>query len=203
MRRNEFDCRDLEIVSEVLREAKIGHLAFLRQGELELLPFNFTYDGEHVYFHGSPKTGLAGAVGQSVKFLSYKDLAWIPSTWRHPELACPATTYFCSLSLKSELVEVHSLQEKAKSLEGFMRKYQPEDPYLALSDPRYEKPLKALFVGRIKRDDFQLKLKMGQHLTKKQCNRVYENLLQRQNPGDREVARMMMRANPGRHVYSR
>ena len=93
MRRQEFDCQEPDIADSLLRESKISHLAFQRGDKIELLPYNFAYDNGEIYFHASPKTGLANSIGKTVKFLAYDSIAWIPSTWRHPELACPATTY--------------------------------------------------------------------------------------------------------------
>jgi uncharacterized protein len=196
MRRQEFALTDLETARSILQAAKIGHLAFLRDDGLELLPYNFALDGDQVYFHASPKTGLAQAVGQKIRFLAYDKVAWIPSTWRHPELACPATTYFCSLTLNSSLAEVTEIQEKARALECFMKKYQPDEPYKALDDPAYHGPLDALFVGKIKIENPVTKMKMGQHLKPKHRENVYRNLRKRSLLGDREVAQAMRNADP-------
>lgn len=196
MRRKEFDNNDPQTTREVLGQSKIGHLAFLREDEIELLPYNFIYRGEYVYFHSSPKTGLARAVDQEIRFLAYDNIAWIPSTWRHPELACPATTYYASVSFCSRLEEVVEVPEKAEILEHFMAKYQGKEGYKPLADPAYVGPLKALFVGRLRVANPVTKLKMGQHLTEKQRTKVYENLRLRSLPGDREVAHQMKQANP-------
>lgn len=195
MRRQEFARTDHQTVTRVLRNARIGHLAYLRDGEVELLPYNFVNHGSGVYFHASPDTGLARAVGTRFKFLAYHDVAWIPSTWRHPELACPATTYYASVSFTSQLEEVTELEEKAGVLEQFMRKYQSE-PYKPLRDTAYHGPLKALFVARLQVIEPICKLKMGQHLTPKHRARVYQGLRHRALLGDRQVAHAMTLANP-------
>jgi uncharacterized protein len=194
MRRKEFARKDLQVVAPVLNEAKIGHLAFEREGELELLPYNFVHRLSRVYFHASPDTGLARAVGKRIKFLTYDRVTWIPSTWRHPELACPATTYYASVSFASILEEVVDLAQKADVLEAFMRKYQSE-PYKPLAHSAYHGPLKALFVGSLKVEGPVCKLKMGQHLTAKHRERVYQRLRQRALLGDRRVAHTMTLAN--------
>ena len=194
MRRQEFARRDIDTVRPVLNGAQIGHLAFCRDSEIELLPYNFVHDESRVYFHSSPGTGLARAVGSSIKFLAYDNVAWIPSTWRHPELACPATTYYASVSFTSPLQEVTDLTEKADILEAFMAKYQSE-PFKPLRDVAYHGPLKALFVGSLKVENPVCKLKMGQHLTPKQRKRVYNSLRHRALLGDREVAHAMTLAN--------
>lgn len=195
MRRTEFANRDTDIVQSVLTQARIGHLAYLRGDDVELLPYNFVCHNGELYFHASPSSGLAGTAGKTVRFLAYDRVAWIPSTWRHPELACPATTYYASVSLSSNLVEVEETQEKADVLEAFMRKYQAEE-YRPLRDPSYHGPLQALFVGRLRVVDPVCKLKMGQHLPERHRDRVYQNLRARGGLGDRRVAHAMSLANP-------
>ena len=162
---------------------------------MELLPYNFVFHRGELYFHASPAAGLAGAVGKAVRFLAYDQVAWIPSTWRHPELACPATTYYASVSLQSTLSEVEGTQEKADVLEAFMKKYQSE-AYRPLKDPAYHGPLEALFVGRLEVVEPVCKLKMGQHLPRKHRDRVYLGLRARGGLGDRRVAHAMTLANP-------
>lgn len=195
MRRQEFVCEDRATWEKLLSTVKIGHIAFQREENLEILPYNFCYLNDHLYFHCSPQTGLAGAVGGPAKFLAYHEVAWIPSTWRHPHLACPATTYFTSLTLTNRLLAVESLQEKAEALEGFMRKYQSDQAYTPLSDKRYHGPLNALFVLKLKVEAPVLKRKMGQHLTPQQRERVYEGLRTRALLQDRVVVQAVAESN--------
>lgn len=195
MRRQEFQCKERAVWEDLLSTVKIGHIAFRRGENLEILPYNFSYLHEHLYFHCSPQTGLAGAVGGPAKFLAYHEVAWIPSTWRHPHLACPATTYFTSLTLSGRLIAVESLKEKAEALEQFMQKYQPDQAYTPLSDKRYHGPLSALFVLKLKVESPVLKRKMGQHLTPQQREKVYDGLRTRALLGDRVVAQAMAESN--------
>lgn len=196
VRRQEFETTDSKLVEDILTSARIAHLGFIRDGQPELLPYNFHFCGEYVYFHCSPDTGLAGVVGEQVKMLAYHQVAWIPSTWRHPKLACPATTYYTSLSVLGTLEQVESVAEKAVVLEGFMKKYQPEDPYQPLSEDVYEGPLKALTVLKLKVENPVVKDKMGQHLTVKQRCKIFTRLNARSHRGDRVIAQAMMRSNP-------
>ncbi len=195
MRRQEFAISEPEIQREILSSARIGHLSFVREGSVEVLPYNFVLTERGLEFHCSPKTGLAAAVGQRVSFLAYDSVAWIPSTWRHPELACPATTYYRGVTVKGELEQVTSLEEKADSLATFMRKYQPDEPYKPLDHADYHKPLKALGVVRLPLDEVVCKVKMGQHLTPKHRLQVYQRLAQRNAPGDAQVRSAMRAVN--------
>lgn len=196
MRRHEFEVTERETAHEILRSARIGHLCFVRDGWPEVLPYNFVLTDHGLEFHCSPKTGLAQASGHEASFLAYDSVAWIPSTWRHPELACPATTYYRGVTVKARLEEVTSLEEKAKSLACFMRKYQPDEPYKPLHHSDYHKPLRALFVVRLKLEEVSCKVKMGQHLTANHRARVFDRLGQRNAPGDAQVRRVMRAVNP-------
>lgn len=194
MRRTEFTNNDPALLQSILTESKVGHLAYQRGDEIELLPYNFAYLDGDLYFHCSPRAGLAGARGQLVKFLAYQKVSWIPSSWRHPELACPATTYFCSVTLSGTMHEVVETASKAAALEAFMHKYQ-EEPYKPLNAREYEKPLTSLFVGKLKIESPTVKCKMGQHLTGGQRAKVLQNLRLRAKPEDRRVAQAMRMVN--------
>ena len=195
MRRHEYLTDDPKPIQALLSTVRIGHLAYQREGKPEVLPYNFCILDGYLYFHGSPKTGLSEAANDQVKFLAYHEVAWIPSTWRHPHLACPATTYFTSLTISGKLQLVETVEEKARVLEAFMKKYQPDSSYTPLSDGRYEGPLNALCVVKLKASNPILKRKMGQHLTEKQRENVYVGLKNRAHPGDRQVAQAMAEAN--------
>ena len=195
MRRHEFENNDPQLQREVLTHSKICHLGFQRDGDCEVLPYNFVLDGDFLNFHSSPKTGLAQHLGGQITALTYDTVTWIPSTWRHPNLACPATTYYRSASIKGKLEEVTNLRDKARSLELFMRKYQPTVSYTPLEDPIYEGPLEALFVGRLSVKNLICKIKMGQHLTPKQRLKVHKELRKRSEPGDRLTAQAMVDLN--------
>lgn len=195
MRRPEFEKKDLASANIILSESKIAHLAYQREGEVEVLPYNFSWTGRYLYFHSSPRAGLAKAAGAKMKFLAYCRVAWIPSTWRHPELACPATTYFCSVTISARLKPVKTRREKALALELFMRKYQADEGYKPLQDKVYRGPLDALFVGRMEVKRPITKMKMGQHLTTKHRRAVFDKLQERAQPGDGQVLELMRFAN--------
>lgn len=196
MRRTEFEQNDREVALQVLSSAKVGHLAYLREDKPEVLPYNFMLTRHGLEFHSSPKTGLASVVGQQVSFLAYDTVTWIPSTWRNPTLACPATTYYRSVTVKGTLKSLDNLEDKADSLGAFMQKYQPDDSYTPLHDPVYHGPLRALFVARLGLQEVHCKVKMGQHLTSKQRSKVVGHLRSRGLAGDRQACQAIVDANP-------
>lgn len=200
MRRKEFEETDRKVALEVLDSARIGHLAGLDDlGLPVVLPFNFVRVGEQVVMHGSPRGFLAKRIGQQVRFLAYDRVTWIPSTWRHPELACPATTFYRSVLLTGLLGETTELEQKGRFLQKFMERYQPEGGYrpIEAEHPLYKGPLSALTVLHLGIEKFECKVKMGQHLTGKQRLGVIQGLLGRDAAGDRDCALEVLQQHAG------
>jgi N-acetylglutamate synthase-like GNAT family acetyltransferase len=154
---------------------------------------NYAVLDEGIYFHSAPKGRLASRDGAPAVAAVEDTLTWLPSTWRHAELACPATTYYRSVVVEGRLVEVEDLELKACVLQAFMERYQPEGGYVPLADARYRGPLQALTVLELVPEGCGCKVKMGQHLTPAQRETIYGKLVER---GDLECARAMLRANP-------
>jgi GNAT superfamily N-acetyltransferase/nitroimidazol reductase NimA-like FMN-containing flavoprotein (pyridoxamine 5'-phosphate oxidase superfamily) len=172
-----------------LTQARYG---FLGTEPLELRPMNFVLLDEKLYFHTAGPGTLASRAGQHAVFSCLESAAWLPSYWRDPELACPATTYYRSAVVRGKLSSVSCLELKAGVLEAFMQKYQPEGGYAPFTDKRYAGPLKALTVLEMDLDQASCKVKLGQHLPLKHKQRVYDGLVGR---GDFAFARMMLEVN--------
>lgn len=191
MRKPQFRETDPLVAREILESARYGHLATVGPGgEPEVHPLNFVLLDDTVCFHASPKGFLAGRVGQPARFAVEDRTTWIPSHWRHPEMACPATTFYRSVQVRGVLEPV---PRKAEVLAAFMARYQPEGKHLPLDDARYAGPLDALLVAGLKVEDLSCRVKMGQHLPEAMRRRVFENLVLR---GDRAAALEMARVDP-------
>lgn len=198
MRRAEFEAEEIPVIHEILDRASYGHLAILDEGFPRALPLNFVRHDQHLYFHGTPAGMLVEQVGRSVSYTVQDMASWIPSTWRHPHNACPATTFYRSAMVMGELEAVENLLLKATILEAFMAKYQPEGGHRAIDAHArtYKGPLEALAVSRLSLERAVAKVKMGQNLTPDQRRRVYDGLLKRARPEDRWVALEMQRLDP-------
>lgn len=188
MRRKEFATD--EQLTEVLAAARYGYLA---TGAAELRPMNHVLLEGELYFHTAGPGSLAARAGEPAVFSCLESATWLPSYWRDPELACPATTYYRSAVVRGRLSAIESLEEKARVLEAFMQKYQPEGGYAPFTDRRYAGPLKALTVLAMSLEECSCKVKLGQHLPLKHKQRVYQGLIER---GDVAFARAMLRVNP-------
>lgn len=191
MRKPEFNEQNPAVIREILDTARYGHLATISpEGEPEVHPLNFAVVGDQVCFHGSSRGFLAARLGKPARFAVEDRTAWIPSHWRHPEMACPATTFYRSVQVRGRLEPVN---RKAEVLAAFMARYQPEGGHLPLEDPRYAGPLQALTVAGINLEKVTCRVKMGQHLSPEMRRRVYDNLVIR---GDRQCALEMARVDP-------
>lgn len=192
-RRSEFQETRWGVAADVLSRARYGHVASVGpDGRPQVWPLNYVLLDRDLYFHGSPRSGLSGCAGRSVAFTAEDSLAWIPSSWRHPEMACPATTYYRSVQVHGVL---EPAGEKARVLAAFMARYQPQGGYRPLTEPRYESSLQSLAVLRLPVAEWICRVKMGQHLPEGQRRRVHDALVRRGRRGDREVAARMRQAN--------
>lgn len=187
IRRQEFQSDHL--LKEVLSLARFG---FLGTEPLELRPMNYVLLDDRLCFHTAGPGTLASRAGQRAVFSCLESACWLPSYWRDPELACPATTYYRSAVVRGTLSPVTALEDKARVLEAFMQKYQPEGGYAPFTDRRYAGPLKALTVLSLSLDQASCKVKLGQHLPLKHKQRVYDGLVAR---GDHGFARRMLEVN--------
>ncbi len=173
-----------------LQEIRVGVLATLDpSGECEARPLNFVWLDGALYFHTAPQSNLAARTRAT--FTGWHDEAWIPSYWRHAEQACPATTYYNSVVARGALTRVECLETKARVLQAFMHKYQPEGGYQPLqADLKlYAGPLAALCVLRLDLEDLSCKAKYGQHLQPAAREKVLQGLIGRADVRTTELMR--------------
>ena len=145
-------------------------------------------DGQ-LYFHTSPKGDLGGWAGRAACVSLEDTVCWLPSYWRNRQLACPATTYYRSVVGRGTLQRVQG--EKARVMQAFMEKYQPEGGYRPLGDAVYRGPLDALTILSLRLEDVSCKAKFGQHLSAAQRRSIIEALVERGAPGDVACAHAM------------
>jgi nitroimidazol reductase NimA-like FMN-containing flavoprotein (pyridoxamine 5'-phosphate oxidase superfamily)/GNAT superfamily N-acetyltransferase len=139
------------------------------------------------------KLGLLGPVIASCEEI----VAQVASYWVHPELACPASTYYLSAIAEGELKRVDDLDRKAAIMGALMSRFQPEGGYVPLThDKRYAKVLESLLIAELRPTKLSAKHKLGQHRTKKQAESILEGLWQRGGPGDTRAIRLIRDAHP-------
>jgi predicted FMN-binding regulatory protein PaiB len=128
----------------------------------------------------------------AVTFMVAEPFALIPSTYLHPELACPATQFYRSVVVHGEARLVADRAEKAAALEALMQKLQPAGGYAPIrDDARYRKNLDRTAVFALPLDDATAKFKLGQNLPARKRRELARRLAARDAPGDAATVEMM------------
>ncbi|WP_342562807.1 pyridoxamine 5'-phosphate oxidase family protein [Paenibacillus sp. FSL R7-0345] len=201
MRRKEFKIEQEEEITAFLQGMSFGFLGTAdEQGFPRVTPLNFVYSEGHFYFHGSHAGGKMDSIRQQMQvcFTVADEYALIPSYFSDPELACPATAYFKSVTAYGQAEIVEDLTEKAAVLTLFMQKLQPEGGYLPITadDPKYRPRLKGVAVVRITPDELTAKFKFGQNLKEDGRADVMRGLTERGGARDGETLEMMQKFCP-------
>lgn len=201
MRRKEFQVEQEEELAGFLNGMSFGFLGTSdEKGLPRVTPLNFVYMEGNFYFHGSHAGGKMKSIrhNQRVCFTVADEYAIIPSYFSDPELACPATAYFKSVTAYGQAELVEDVAEKAAVLTLFMQKLQPEGGYARIDaeDPRYRPALKGVAVVRIVPDEVTAKFKFGQNLKEEARNAVTQGLQDRNGARDAETIAMMEKYCP-------
>ncbi|MDT3429161.1 nitroimidazol reductase NimA-like FMN-containing flavoprotein (pyridoxamine 5'-phosphate oxidase superfamily) [Paenibacillus forsythiae] len=201
MRRKEFKVENEEELTAFLDEMSFGFLGVTDgEGRPRVIPLNFVYTGGCFYFHGSHAGGKMEAIRKMDKvcFTVADEFALIPSYFTDPEMACPATSYFKSVTAFGTAEIVTDLGEKAAALDKFMHKLQPEGGYepVDAENPKYRPALKAVAVVRIVPEELTAKFKFGQNLKEEDRSAVISGLEARGGERDAETVEMMKKFCP-------
>lgn len=201
MRRKEFQVEQEEELIEFLGGMSFGFLGTSdEQGLPRVTPLNFVYIQGNFYFHGSHAGGKMKSIrhNQQVCFTVADEYALIPSYFSDPELACPATAYFKSVTAYGQAELVEDAAEKAAVLTHFMQKLQPEGGFAPIDaeDPRYRSRLKGVAVVRIVPEEITAKFKFGQNLKEEERTAVTQGLKDRNGARDAETIAMMEKYCP-------
>ena len=153
-------------------------------------------------FHGADDGEKLGLIGRPACASYDEVVAQAPSYWIHPELACPATTYYLSVQAEGIVTRVDDRARKAAILGALMQRYQPEGGHAPITaeDTRYGKVLDSLLVAELRPSVLRCKHKLGQHRSASQIERVLSGLWRRGAAGDLRALRLIQEAHPQRPV---
>lgn len=202
MRRDEFAMEDPQEIEDFLRGISFGFLGTAdEEGIPRVTPLNFAYVNGAFYFHGSRMGEKMDHLRRTpaVCFTIADEYALIPSYFTDPEMACPATAYFKSVTAIGKAVIVDDLEEKALAMEALMQKLQPEGGYRAIdaNDRAYISRLKGVAVIRLTPQRMSAKFKFGQNLKPDRLQAVVEGLECRGKNRDEETAGLICKYHPG------
>ena len=185
-------------IDRLLAEQGHGFLGITTpEGWPSVVPVNFVHLDGRIYFHGAAEGEKMTSLEAEprVSFTVVRDLALVPSHYRHPQSACPATQYFQSVMIRGRVRFVEPAEEKAQALQALMEKLQPEGGYEPLTEttPRYRESLRTTAVTAIEIERVTGKFKLGQNLPPRLRASVADKLEQRGRPIDRATAALMRR----------
>ena len=202
MRRKDFEVKEEEAIREFLESRTYGFLALKSDGTYPaLIPLNYVYFQGAVYFHGSTKGEKMKLMEKNseVSFALAKEFGIIPSYFTNEEWACPASSYFKSVLIRGRAVFVEDAEEKARVLNAFMAKLQPEGGYRSIAPeiPEYERVLRGTSLVKIIPEQISAKFKFGQNLKEKERKGVQTGLRERGAPADGDILECMERFSSG------
>lgn len=153
-----------------------------------------------LYFHGSRAGQKSELEGRWAVVATDEVVARIPSYFRDPERACPATTLYRSAQGEGPVTRVTDPDEKARALQALMEHLQPEGGHVPLdaAHPLYKNAIKGLMVLRLDLHKVVGRSKLGQRKTPVQLEAMIDGLWRRGAPGDLEAIEAILEANPGR-----
>lgn len=183
MRRNEFEITDKKAIFDLLHACEYGVLSLLDHGIPYGVPLNFACWEEGIVFHGSREGKKMELLVHNAlaSFNAVKRYSFIPSYFSETTSACPATQFFASVTLCGTVKILEEADQKAHALHALMEKLQPEKQYetIEASNPIYTKMLEKTAVMKLFINDFSMKLKLGQHLSKERLQNLIQQLEER------------------------
>ena len=187
----------------LLARASAVHLAIDGDGRGPTVrPVNGVVHDGALWFHGSPRGEKIAGLGRPALVCAHENVAEIPSHFRDPERACPATTLYESVELRGVLEEVTDLHAKAAGLQALMRRFQPEGGHAPVDadDPRYRSAVRGLLVARVRPESLVGKRKLMQDRPLDHVLPVLAGLWRRGRAGDLEALERIRAAHPARPV---
>jgi nitroimidazol reductase NimA-like FMN-containing flavoprotein (pyridoxamine 5'-phosphate oxidase superfamily)/ribosomal protein S18 acetylase RimI-like enzyme len=150
-----------------------------------------------IWFHGSPSGEKADCEGRPAVVSAEEHVCQVPSWFLDEVRGCPAATFYRSAQVHGRVEEVTAPAEKARVLQAFMRKYQPEGRHAPVEPgPTYALELEGTMVLRVSIEQVDGKDKLGQNKPPEQLRGILEKLWARGAPGDAAAVDAIRDANP-------
>lgn len=200
MRRADYEMSEREEMERLLATADHGYMGVVTpDGWPTVVPLNFVFVDGRIYFHGAGEgekmESLAGE--PRVTFTVAEGFSIVPSYFRDPRLACPATQYYKCVMIRGRARVVTDVDEKARALQAMMEKLQPEGGHepIEASSALYRKSVRTTAVVAIEVERMTGKFKFGQNLPASKRDEVAERLEARGCPIDHATVEAMRRYN--------
>ena len=191
MRKNELEAKNE--LNTIMEKGEIGQLGMIdSKGFPRVIPLNYVYIKESVYFHGAlegEKFELS-KYNPKVAFCVYIPFSTLPSYWMGKDNACPASILYKSVHIKGRIEIIDDTEEKAFALQAIMEKYQPEGNYkpITTAEPIYKKELQRTGVFKITTIEVDVKAYMAQTKSETKRKELIKLLRERNQSMDQESA---------------
>ena len=201
VRRTDYEMSERGEMERLLDRASHGYLGMIGpDGWPGVVPLNFVYAGGRIYFHGATEgEKMAGlARDDRVTFTVVEEFSIVPSYFRDPRFACPATQYYKAVMVRGRARVVEAADEKARALQALMEKLQPEGGHVPITadEPLYRKSLRTTAVVAVEVERMTAKFKFGQNLPSSKRAEVADRLEARGCPVDHATVEAMRAYNP-------
>jgi uncharacterized protein len=116
----------LEEMEEIINQSAVCYVSFVNDDKPYLLPFNFGYESNKIYFHTAP-------AGKKLEIIKKNNNVCICFNidnelfFRDKEVACSYGMKFKSVIASGRIKEIDDYQEKVRVMNFFMKKYTGKD----------------------------------------------------------------------------
>jgi nitroimidazol reductase NimA-like FMN-containing flavoprotein (pyridoxamine 5'-phosphate oxidase superfamily)/ribosomal protein S18 acetylase RimI-like enzyme len=198
MRKESYFRTPRDAALDLLARAPVVHLATsTRDGRPVLRAMHAVVLEGGVWFHGSPAGEKSDCAGRAAVVSAEEHVCQVPSWFLDEVRGCPAATFYRSAQVHGTLEEVAAPSQKARVLQAFMRKYQPEGRHAPVEPgPTYDRDVAGTMVLRVSIDQVDGKDKLGQNRRPEQLVSILEQLWARGAPGDAAAIDAIRDANP-------
>lgn len=182
-------------IIEFLNNQPVGRIASIDiNGYPQIIPMNFVYLEEDypnklthtiirsdaVYMHSYPLGEKLDNIKRNPKvgFEVDQHICFLPSYYFHPTDASQADTLYISVVIKGTAFIVEDNEEKAKALNGLMKKYQKEGKYGILDS--FMPSVHEVAVIKIVPKEMRGKYKIGQHWAPAYRLKIAKHIIERE-----------------------
>jgi uncharacterized protein len=211
-------------IIEFLNNQPVGRIASIDiNGYPQIIPMNFVYLEEDypnkslthtiirsdaVYMHSYPLGEKLDNVKRNPKvgFEVDQHICFLPSYYFHPTDASQADTLYISVVIKGTAFIVEDNEEKAKALNGLMKKYQKEGKYGILDSfmPSVHEVAVIKIVPKEMRGKYKIgqhwaptyRLKIAKHITEREGKQYAETILNTMGISISPDGRLIIREEP-------
>src|SRR6187431_28365 len=217
-----LEIKSFSNIINFLNEEKVGRVASIDEnGYPQIIPMNFAYVKNNqidtqsdtkkfgsIYMHSYPIGEKIQNIKRNSKVGFEVDsyVCFLPSYYFHPTDASQADTLYISVVIKGTAFIVEDNEEKAKALNGLMKKYQKEGKYGILDSfmPSVHEVAVIKIVPKEMRGKYKIgqhwapayRLKIAKHITEREGKQYAETILNTMGISISPDGRLIIREEP-------